>query len=598
MNNTGTKGLVLASFLVAGCSGGGIEATGSNGAGAGPGVDGPASGNTAGMTTTTTTGSGGATTGATGTTSSVDGGEVVNPDVCVPGIAATSQIPRMTNTQYDNTIRDLLGVTALSASSNVAPSTLLATDQAGGLTDLGWSAYKSVADMIATQVMEDPTLKANYLKCTPTGADTCLHDTIVEFGRRAFRRPLTEAEVARFDAVVADGAAITPTGAPEEVARAVLYMFLVSPSFIQRAETNATTDGAGGFVLSSHEVATRLSYMLWGSTPDDTLNQAADQGLLATPEQILTQAERMLQDPKARDMVNAFHRRYLLMGPGGRWDTAQKDPALFPAFKPEQVPFMAEETLRFFDHVAFSPGGTFQDFLLSPVAFVNNQTAPLYGLNAADYGTEMEQVTLDPNQRPGFLTRAAFLNGYSSYNRTSPILRGAFITKEIIGIHIDAPPPGADQTELPNAAELLTNRERVDAQTSPPACASCHHSYINPPGFVMEAFDSVGAWQTTELSTGAPIDTSAEITIVDGQDPVLVNGPYELMQAIASSPTAMRQYAKRWVSYAYEREGDPKDACVVDDLALKMTAGGYSVLNLITDLTQTDSFRTRVVEAP
>lgn len=593
MNNTGTKGLVLATLLVAGCSGGGIEAGGSNGAGAGPAVDGSSSGNAAG----TTTGSGGATTAATGTTTGVDGGEV-NPDVCVPGIAATSQISRITNAQYDNTVRDLLGLTALTASSNVAPSTLLATDQAGGLTDLGWSAYKSVADMIATQVMEDPTLKANFLKCTPTGADTCLHDTIVEFGRRAFRRPLTTEEVARFDAVVADGAAITPTGAPEEIARALLYMFLVSPSFIQRGETGATSDGAGGFVLTSHEVATRLSYMLWGSTPDDTLNLAADQGLLATPEQILGQAERMLQDPKARNMVAAFHRRYLLMGPGGRWDTAQKDTALFPVFKPELVPLMAEETLRFFDHIAFTPGGTFQDLLLSPVAFVNNQTAPLYGLNAADYGTEMEQVTLDQTQRPGFLTRAGFLNGYAAFNRTSPILRGAFITKEVIGIHIDAPPPGADQTELPNADELLTIRERVDAQTSPPACAQCHHNYINPPGFVMEAFDTVGAWQTAELSTGAAIDTSAEITIVDGQDPVLVNGPFELMQAIASSPTAMRQYAKRWVSYAYEREGDPKDACVVDDLALKMTAGGYSVLNLITDLTQTDSFRTRVVEVP
>lgn len=586
MDITGTKGLLLATLFVAGCAGGSVTTPG--GMGAGPGVGGSGS-------SPDGTGTGGATTGVTGTGTDGGGGSV-DPDVCIPGIPATSQIPRIFNEQYDRTIRDLLGVSTLAASGNVVPSTLLATDQLGGLTELGWSAYRSVADMIATQVMEDPTLKSNYLKCTPTGADTCLHDTIVEFGRRAFRRPLTTEEIARFDAVVANGAAITPTGAPEEVARAVLYMFLVSPSFIQRAEITETPDSAGNFTLSAHEVASRLSYMLWGSTPDETLSLAADQGLLTTPEQILAQAERMLADPRAREMVNDFHRRYLLMGPGGRWDTAQKDPELFPAFKPELVPLLAEETMRFFDNVAFTPGATFKDFLLSPVAFVNNQTAPLYGLNASDYGTEFEQVTLDAAERPGFLTRAGFLNGYSAYNRTSPILRGAFITKEVIGIHIDPPPPGADQTELPNAAELMTNRERVDAQTSAVQCAGCHHAYINPPGFVMEAFDAAGAWQITELSTGATIDTSAEITIVDGQDPVLVNGPRELMEQIATSPSAMRHYAKKWVSYAYAREGDPKDACVVDALAAQMTTDGYTVLKLITDLTQTDSFRTRVVE--
>jgi len=173
MDNTGTKGLLLATLFVAGCASGSAAENG--GMGAGPGVG----------------GSGGATTGVVATTGVDGGGGIVDPDICVPGIAATSQVPRIANEQYDRTVRDLLGVTTLAASSNVVPSTLLATDQAGGLTDLGWSAYQSVADMIATQVMEDPMLKSNYMKCTPTGADTCLHDTIVEFGRRALRRPLT-----------------------------------------------------------------------------------------------------------------------------------------------------------------------------------------------------------------------------------------------------------------------------------------------------------------------------------------------------------------------------------------------------------------------
>ena len=134
-------------------------------------------------------------------------------------------------------VNDLLGVQTLKASNNVQPSTILATDQAGGLTDLGWSSYQSVADMIATQVMSDATLKKNFMKCTPTGdGKACLHDTIIQFGRRAFRRPLTTAEVAAFDKLVTDGPTITATGTVDEIATTLLYAFLVSPSFLQRGE--------------------------------------------------------------------------------------------------------------------------------------------------------------------------------------------------------------------------------------------------------------------------------------------------------------------------------------------------------------------------
>ncbi|WP_437680913.1 DUF1592 domain-containing protein [Sorangium sp. So ce131] len=534
-------------------------------------------------------------TGGTGDTPGGSPGAPGGGTECTSGLASTSQIRRLTNAQYDRTIRDLLGVTALTASGNVAPSTLLATDQAGSLTDLGWSAYRSVAEMIAAQVMADPALKRKFLKCTPSGdGAACLHDTILEFGRRAFRRPLTQAEVARFDAIVAKGPQITPSGAPEEVAEALLYMFLISPSFIQRAEITETSDGAGRFVLSSHEVASRLSYMLWGTIPDEALDQAADQGQLSTPEQILAQAQRMLDDPRARQMVAAFHRYYLELGADTRWDSAQRDTALFPVFDRSLIPIMAEETERFFDHVVFARGGTFQELFLSPIAFVNAATAPLYGLNPAEFGSDLQEVKLDATQRPGFLTRVGFLNAYSSYNRTSPILRGVFITKDVLGIDPGTPPPGALETPLPEGADLDTNRKRVDAQTAGASCAGCHHTYINPPGFVMEAYDAVGRWQTHEASTGAPIDTVADVRI-DGE-PVKVASPADLMARLAASPNAQRRYAQKWVSYAYERDGHPLDSCTVNDLAERITAGGYTVLDLVTDLTQSPSFRTRAVE--
>ncbi|AUX19664.1 hypothetical protein SOCEGT47_001160 [Sorangium cellulosum] len=568
--------MLAAVALSAGCMG----SIGDDPADSGPGGDNPTGAGTGSGAGVPGTGAGPGTPGS--------------PGECTPGIAATSQIPRLTNAQYDRTVRDLLGITALTASGNVAPSTLLATDQAGGLTDLGWSAYTSVAEMIAAQVMSDPALRSNFLKCTPTGdGAACLHDTVIEFGRRAFRRPLTDAEVARFDAIVAKGPEITASGAPEEVAEVLLYMFLISPSFIQRAEISETPDGAGRFALSNHEVASRLSYMLWGTIPDEALNQAADQGQLSTSEQIRAQARRMLQDPRARQMVAGFHRDYLELGANTRWDSAQRDTTLFPVFDRSLIPIMAEETERFFDHVVFTLGGTFQEFFLSPIAFVNAATAPLYGLDPARFGSELEEITLDASQRPGFLTRVGFLNAYSSYNRTSPILRGVFITKDVLGIDPGTPPPGALETPLPEGADLDTNRKRVDAQTAGAACAGCHHNYINPPGFVMEAYDAVGTWQTQEASTGAPINTVADVRI-DGE-PVRVTGPVDLMARLAASPNAQRQYAQKWVSYAYERDGHPLDSCTVDDLATKITAGGYTVLDLITDLTQSESFRIRAV---
>lgn len=609
---TWRSSIIAAATLMAGCASTieegppspGASNGGSAGTAAGAGSPGAVNPGTAGSTNAGTSGVPG-TPGAPGGSGAAGSAGVVPPPPpgtpvtinsnCTPGVPATSQIPRLTNEQYDRTVRDLLGVTALKASNNAAPSNLLATDQGGGLSDLGWSGYKSVADMIATQVMADPALKTKFLQCTPTGdGKACLHDTIVKFGRRAFRRPLSAEEVAAFDAIVAKGKEITPSGAPEEVAKALLYMFLISPSFLMRAEIQEQSDGAGHFNLSPHEVASRLSYMLWGSAPDDMLSQAADQGQLTTPEQVRAQAQRMVMDPRARDMVAAFHRYYLLMLGNTRWDNTNKDPSLFPAFKKEQVPAMATEIEMLFDKVVFG-NGQFKDLFLTPVAFVNAATAPLYGKNPADYGSELKETLLDPAQRPGFLTRAGFLAAYSDYTRTSPILRGAFISKQVLGVDIPPPPPGAGDTPLPDDASLDTNRKKVDAQTAGDTCKGCHHKFINPPGFVMEAYDSIGAYRTQETS-GAAIDTAADVTI-NGVVEHVAN-PAELMAKIAASPEAQIRYAQRWVSYAYQREGHPNDGCTVQQLAAKLTNSGYTVLNLVTDLSQTLSFRVRAVETP
>jgi hypothetical protein len=544
--------------------------------------------------TGSTVGSGGSAEVSTGGEAGASGaaGAAEPPLPCSAGIAPTSQVRRLTNEQYDRTVRDLVGVTALAEFGNAAPSSLLAPDHSGNLTDADWEGYMLAGEAIAAQVMADAGLRSRFIGCTPTGdGSACLRDTVVAFGRRAFRRPLSDADIARFDAIIAAGAEITETGAAEEVAEVLLNTFLVSPSFIQRSELSTEADADGNFPLSAHELAARLSYTLWGSMPDVILNRAADAGEITSLEQIRAQAERMLTEPRAREQVDAFHQDYLMMRGGAYWDDVQKDTSLYPLFTAGVASVLKQETLRFFDAVVFDEGGSFQDLFSSEIGFVNADTALLYGLDPAQFGAELEPVTLDPDQRPGFLTRVGFLSAFSHYESTAPILRGVFVTSRVLGIDLGADPSAGLP---PPADDFLTNRQQTEAVTSPPACAGCH-TYINPPGFVLEAYDTTGRWQTLD-PMGGPIDTTADVHI-DGAS-VTVESPADLMSRLAASEDAQLAYVRRWIGHAYERPVHALDSCIEQELALELRDPEYSILSLLSDLTQSDSFRVRALETP
>lgn len=550
-----------------------------------------ASGTTAGTAGPATGSGGAATTGTTGiATSGTTGGIPADPNKCVPGIPATSQIPRLLNSEYDNVIYDLLGVAGLSSNNNLPPSSLLNDDFEGAMNPYGWNAYLDAADKIATEVVSGPNL-SRFMACDPATGAACYEETIRSFGRKAFRRPLTEDEVARFMALTT----VEPPGTPSEITYALLYAFLASPSFISVPELATEMEG-NAFKLSSYEVATRLALTLWGSVPDDELNAAADTGQLATKEQVLAQAQRMLMvRDKAGPQVAAAHRNYLGMEgsavPNAHWWKVEQDQTKFPAYTPEAKPAMAAELDAFFEEVAYS-GGSFKDLFLSNLAFVNQQTAPFYGLDPSQYGAELAPVTLDATQRPGFLTRAGFLTSFSNFDATSPILRGAFITVYVIGADPGPPNPDVINTPIP-PGNYTTRREQIEALTSPPACAECHATYVNPPGFVMETFDAIGNVQTVD-QLGGPINASATVTFSDGNAKT-INSPLELMQEIVNTPKARRIYTERLVSHFTGRIPNGNDACIVDQLEVKLTTEGYTVLNLISDLTQADSFRLRTV---
>lgn len=516
------------------------------------------------------------------------------PSECVQGVPGTSEIPRLTNAQYDRTIADLVGVTALTSGS--APSSLLATEQAGDITSLAWSGYQNAAKTIAQQVMADPTLTAKFMTCTPSGdGKECLASTISEFGRRAYRRPLTTEEIADFQAIVDQGSTITATGTPAEIAEVVLNAFLTSPSFLQRSEIQQTANADGNFPLSSWEVASRLSYMLWGTMPDQMLADAADNNELSTKEQVLAQAQRMVADPRAASVASEFHRGYLHLTLNSRWDTTKKDPTLFPGFVDGIVPDLINETQTLISDV-YTSGGSFQDLFTTTAAYVTAKTAPLYGLDPANYGDTPTKVDLDATTRPGFLTRGAFLSAYSGTTATSPILRGVFITREILGINPGTPDPNATKTALPTGTDLDTNRKRYTELTKNQPCAGCHETFVNPPGFVLEAFDTTGKAQTTEADTGAAIDTVADVRFAADANPVTVHNPAELMTMLSTAPAAQRFYAEKLAAFAYERALTGPDKCTVDTMSQHLTAGGYSIQNLLADLTQADYFTVRALE--
>jgi len=279
------------------------------------------------------------------------------------------------------------------------------------------------------------------------------------------------------------------------------------------------------------------------------------------------------------------------MGQGTRWQDYTRDTQKFPAFKgAATMTSMEAEAAAFMDNVVFGQQGSFQDLMLSTKGFVNADLAPIYGVTGS-FGADLQEVDLGA-ARPGILTRAGFLAANSYFDHTSPIHRGAYIQKEVLCTTIGAAPPGAAGTPVPDDPTLVTNREKVDAQTAGDECIGCHHPLVNPTGFAFEGFDAVGAVQT--MDNGVAIDSTANVLV--GSQVVAVTGAVDLAAAIAASPEAQRCYAKKWIQYALNRSLEPADVCTLDEISVKLAQDSYTVLNLIADVTQAESFRYRALE--
>lgn len=509
--------------------------------------------------------------------------------------AQQSRFPRLSHTQWENTIRDLF---YLDATTGLSES--FTGDPLGGYFDNNesalqvtpglWADYQKAAEEVAAMITSDPAKLAKiFSPDTSVSLDMQARAFIESFGLRAFRRPLVAAEIDQYVNLFMQAKDILTELDPATAGVALtLQAILQSPYFVYRVEASESPRADGRIPLNGYEVATKLSYFLWNTMPDDDLLAAAKAGELSTKEGARGYAASMLNDPRAHDSIGSFHRQ---LYDYKKYLDLYKDPALFPDFVPETGEDMQREAELFVDDVVFAKDGGLVDLLTSRTAFLNDRLAKVYGLDPANFTAEFTKVELDPKQRSGLLTRAGFLAANGTARIPDSIHRGVFINLRVLCSKL--PPPPNNVPPLP-VVDGKTNREIVSGHTGKGTCGeSCHGVLINPIGFAFEHYDAVGAWRTTD--NGFPIDSADQYTF--GGEVKSYSDAIELSQTIAESNEAHRCYAKRWLEMAYGRASVPADDKLLDGLR-DASKGGASIKDIILALIENDAFLTRAPSAP
>ncbi len=523
------------------------------------------------------------------------GGASPPPGALVESPAPSARVARLTHSQWANSVQALLRLDAPPTGlaqelrADPAQSGFLFDNQAQALTvdEVLWSAYQRVATTLAEQVVADPAQLARILP-PPAATDEARARAFVEsFGLRAHRRPLTAEEVEASLALYRKGpGAYAELPTFEAGIRLLLEAFLQSPHFLYRVERSVAQQG-GRVPLDGYELASRLSFALWGSIPDDALMDAARDGSLRDPVVAAGHARRMLQDAGARGVVNGFHRAVFDVP---RFAGIRPSPSRFPGVSSELAEHAARENALFVEDVVFARQGGYAELLTSPQTFVNDELARIYGLPGT-FGASFVPVTLDVSRRRGVLTQVGFLASHATSMDPDPIHRGVFLAERILCLRISAPPN--DIPPLPPAAGR-TNRQVVEAHTQAPGstCAGCHSQTINPLGFPFESYDAVGAFRTED--NGHPVDASAAPYL--GGEQVSVRGAVELAEALAGSRAAHECYARRWLEYLHGRPATEEDQPVVERLGRLSQEGTLPVLELVVGLVTSEGFLNRSTE--
>jgi mono/diheme cytochrome c family protein len=415
---------------------------------------------------------------------------------------------------------------------------------------------------------------------TPEAERDCARELVGEFARRAYRRPVTPDEVARllrlYETARADG------GNFEAGVKLALTATLVSPHFLFRGELQPEPDNPRAVhPINEFALASRLSYFLWSTMPDEELFRLAGQGRLR--KELKAQVRRMLRDPKARALVDNFVGQWLQFR---NLDVAAPDPATYPGFNDELRAVMRREAELFAEHILREDRSVLE-FLDADWTFVNEPLARHYGLAGVEGGA-FRKVSLQGTRRGGVLTQGSFLTITSNPTRTSPVKRGKWVLENLL--NAPPPPPPPDVPELPDNPEArLTGslRQRFEQHRADPMCASCH-ALMDPIGFGFENFDGVGAWR--EQDEGFPIDPAGQLA--SGET---FRGPDDLKRILltARREEFLRCLASKMLTYALGRGLEYYDQCAVDSVVETLQRGQHRFSALVLGVVQSVPFQQR-----
>ena len=417
--------------------------------------------------------------------------------------------------------------------------------------------------------------RAQILTCEDD-TPACTAEIISAFGLRAWRRPLTDEEVTRLGQFV-DLAKAESLGWEDGI-KLALEAMLVSPNFIYRVETDPDLDDPAPHPLTDYEMASRMSYFLWSTMPDQELFDLAAAGSLQDEAVLRAQVTRMLDDPRASALVDNFATQWLFIDVINDVDP---DYTLYADFDEDLRQAMRAETRLFFENL-LSANAPIKDLLLADYSFVNDRLASHYGLTAPG-STDLTRTSLPANRR-GLLGHGGLLTSLSFPTRTSPVKRGAWVLGNMLCSEPPPPPPGVENLPVETAEPGTTLREQMEAHSTDPACSGCH-SLMDPIGFGMEDFDAIGGFR--DMDNGSPLDSSG--TLPDGSN---FDGAVELAGILAEDPKYAECVAEKLLTYGLGRGLEPYDDPQLE-LLLEEAGEDFGFRDLITEVVLSPAFRMR-----
>jgi hypothetical protein len=485
------------------------------------------------------------------------------PDpVCETPAPGPVRLKLLTRAELGRTLRDLLGVDETVVATLPAENSLLGYENdavnhqmSAGLLDETWTLMEQLASQTRSQ---QPT---RVVLCDRAATDdvACGEMLVRGFGRRAFRRPLTTSELERFDGLFRSS--LTAWGF-DRATELVVAALLTSPQFLYRPDLGGSNASEHGLrLVSGFEMASRLSYFLWGTQPDDELLAQAEAGTLDTAEGVAASATAMMADARARDGVETFFRQWLGLD---ELNSIIKDTAAFPGYDNSFNARWRSSVLHFVDDIMVGGDGSLSSLFTSDRVFLDESLAPVYNANPdlAVSAAGFAAFSSPDGPRAGLLSQPGLMAMLANPDQNSPIRRGVFVRERLLCQPISPPPPDL-MVEAPNPDPNLTTRERFAVHTENESCANCH-VLIDPIGFGFEHYDALGRYRSAE--NGLPVDATGEL-LYTGDEAVegTFNGALELSQKLAQSQSVQHCAVDNLFRYAMGRRVGPEDGCVVED---------------------------------